>query len=44
MVVVTSRKIMGQFAASRLLAVFGWLATLFMGAVVAAFFYASVTG
>jgi Mn2+/Fe2+ NRAMP family transporter len=43
MVVVTSRKIMGNFAASRLLAAFGWLATLFMGAVVAAFFLASVT-
>src|SRR6202167_6163036 len=44
MVVVTSRKIMGNFAASRLLAAFGWLATLCMGAVVAAFFLASVTG
>jgi len=44
MVVVTSRKIMGKFAASRLLAIFGWLATLFMEAVVAAFFFASITG
>jgi len=44
MVVVTSRKIMGNFAASRLLAGFGWLATLFMGAVVAAFFLASIIG
>lgn len=44
MVVVTSRKIMGKFTASRLLGVFGWLATLFMGAVVAAFFFASITG
>jgi Mn2+/Fe2+ NRAMP family transporter len=43
-VVVTNRKIMGNFAASRLLAAFGWVATLFMGAVVAAFFFASVTG
>jgi NRAMP (natural resistance-associated macrophage protein)-like metal ion transporter len=44
MMVVTSRKIMGKFAASRLLAAFGWLATLFMGAMVAAFFFASITG
>jgi Mn2+/Fe2+ NRAMP family transporter len=44
MVVVTSRKIMGNFAASPLLAAFGWLAALFMGAVVVAFFVASVTG
>ena len=44
MVVVSSHRIMGEFAASRLLAVFGWLATLFMGAVVAAFFFESVTG
>jgi Mn2+/Fe2+ NRAMP family transporter len=44
MVVVTRRKIMGNFAASRLLAAFGWLATVFMGAVVAAFFVASVVG
>jgi NRAMP (natural resistance-associated macrophage protein)-like metal ion transporter len=44
MVVVTSRKIMGKFTASRLLGVFGWLATLFMGAVVTAFFFASITG
>jgi hypothetical protein len=35
---------MGNFAASRLLAGFGWLATLFMGAVVAAFFLASIIG
>jgi Mn2+/Fe2+ NRAMP family transporter len=44
MVVVTNRKIMGEYGASRLLAAFGWLATAFMGLVVAAFFYASVTG
>jgi NRAMP (natural resistance-associated macrophage protein)-like metal ion transporter len=44
MVVVTSRKIMGNFPASRLLAGFGWLATLFMGTVVAAFFLASIIG
>lgn len=44
MVVVSSRKIMGKFAASALLTTCGWLATLLMGAVVAAFFFASVTG
>jgi NRAMP (natural resistance-associated macrophage protein)-like metal ion transporter len=44
MVVVSSRKIMGKFAASVLLTTCGWLATLLMGAVVAAFFVASVTG
>jgi len=35
MVVATNRKIMGKFAASRVLATFGWLATLLMGLVVA---------
>jgi Mn2+/Fe2+ NRAMP family transporter len=44
MVIVTNRKIMGKFAASRTLAVFGWLATLFMGVVVAAFFLTTATG
>jgi Mn2+/Fe2+ NRAMP family transporter len=42
MIVVSNRKIMGKFAASRTLAIFGWLATLFMGVVVAAFFLATV--
>jgi NRAMP (natural resistance-associated macrophage protein)-like metal ion transporter len=44
MIVVTNPKIMGSFAASRLLAVFGWLATLLMGVVVAAFFLTSAMG
>lgn len=38
MMVITHRGIMGKFAASRVLASFGWLATLLMGVVVAAFF------
>jgi NRAMP (natural resistance-associated macrophage protein)-like metal ion transporter len=44
MIVVSNRKIMGKFAASRILAIFGWLATLFMGVVVVAFFVATVMG
>ncbi len=44
MIVVTNPKIMGGFAASRLLAIFGWLATLLMGVVVAAFFLTSAMG
>jgi NRAMP (natural resistance-associated macrophage protein)-like metal ion transporter len=44
MIVVTNPKIMGSFAASRLLAIFGWLATLLMGVVVAAFFLTSAMG
>jgi len=44
MMVVTSRKIMGKFAASRLLAMFGWAATGLMGAIVAALLLTSVTG
>ncbi len=43
MMVITSPKIMGKFAASRLLAAFGWLATLLMGAVVGAFFLTTLT-
>ena len=43
MMVVTNSGIMGQFAASRTLTMFGWLATLLMTAVVAAFFVISVT-
>jgi NRAMP (natural resistance-associated macrophage protein)-like metal ion transporter len=44
MFVITNSKIMGKFAASRLLAAFGWLAALFMGLVVAAFFATSLAG
>ena len=44
MIVVTNPKIMGSFTASRLLATFGWLATLLMGVVVAAFFVTSAMG
>jgi NRAMP (natural resistance-associated macrophage protein)-like metal ion transporter len=44
MVVITSNRIMGKFAASRMLAIFGWLATLLMSAVVAVFFLSSITG
>ena len=36
MLVVSNRKIMGDFAASRVLATFGWLATALMCLVVAA--------
>jgi NRAMP (natural resistance-associated macrophage protein)-like metal ion transporter len=44
MLVIANAKIMGKFAASRLLAAFGWLATLLMGLVVAAFFATSLGG
>jgi Mn2+/Fe2+ NRAMP family transporter len=44
MLVVTNRKIMGKFAASRVLATFGWLATLLMGVVVAALLVTTLTG
>jgi NRAMP (natural resistance-associated macrophage protein)-like metal ion transporter len=44
MMVISQPAIMGKFTASRLLATFGWLATLFMAVVVAAFFLASATG
>jgi Mn2+/Fe2+ NRAMP family transporter len=44
MLVVTNRKIMGKFAASRVLATFGWLATLLMGLVVAALLVTTLTG
>jgi Mn2+/Fe2+ NRAMP family transporter len=44
MMVITNRAIMGKFAASRLLATFGWLATLLMGFVVAALLFATVIG
>ena len=44
MLVVTNRKIMGKFAASRVLATFGWLATLLMSVVVAALLVTTLTG
>ena len=44
MMVITNRAIMGKFAASRVLATFGWLATLLMGLVVAALLFTTVTG
>jgi NRAMP (natural resistance-associated macrophage protein)-like metal ion transporter len=44
MLVVTNAKIMGNFAASPTLAIFGWLATSLMAAVVVAFFLTSVIG
>jgi NRAMP (natural resistance-associated macrophage protein)-like metal ion transporter len=44
MVVVASRNIMGKFAASRALMVFGWFATFLMGLVVAAMLITSVSG
>jgi NRAMP (natural resistance-associated macrophage protein)-like metal ion transporter len=44
MMVVTNAKIMGKFAASRLLAVFGWFATLLMGVVVVAMIATSIGG
>jgi len=44
MVVVASRSIMGKFAASRALMVFGWFATSLMGVVVVAMLIASVSG
>jgi Mn2+/Fe2+ NRAMP family transporter len=44
MVVVNSRKIMGKFAASPALMIFGWCATALMGLVVAAMLFTSVSG
>jgi NRAMP (natural resistance-associated macrophage protein)-like metal ion transporter len=44
MMVVTKPAIMGKFVASPTLATFGWCATLFMGAVVAAYLFTTVTG
>jgi Mn2+/Fe2+ NRAMP family transporter len=44
MVVVASRSIMGKYAASRALMVFGWFATFLMGLVVAALLITSVGG
>ena len=44
MMVITNRAIMGKFAASRVLATLGWLATLLMGLVVAALLFTTVTG
>ena len=44
MVVVASRSIMGKYAASRALMVFGWFATFLMGLVVAAMLVTSVSG
>jgi hypothetical protein len=44
MMTITNRAIMGQFAASRVLTTFGWLATLLMGLVVAALLLTTVTG
>jgi len=44
MLVVASRNIMGKFAASRALMVFGWFATFLMGLVVAAMLITSVEG
>jgi NRAMP (natural resistance-associated macrophage protein)-like metal ion transporter len=44
MMVITNRAIMGKFVASRLLATFGWLATLLMGLVVAALLFTTVIG
>ena len=41
MIVIGNSGIMGKFAASRTLAIFGWLATLLMGVIVAAFFLIS---
>jgi NRAMP (natural resistance-associated macrophage protein)-like metal ion transporter len=44
MLVVASRRIMGAFAASRLLMIFGWAATALMSIVVAAMLIANVSG
>ena len=44
MLVVASRGIMGKFAASRALMIFGWFATLLMAVVVAAMLITSVQG
>ena len=44
MMVVSNRKIMGDFAASRVLATFGWLATALMCLVVAALLVTTLSG
>jgi NRAMP (natural resistance-associated macrophage protein)-like metal ion transporter len=44
MLVVANRRIMGAFAASRLVMIFGWAATALMAVVVAAMLIASFTG
>ena len=44
MLVVGNRKIMGAFAASRLLMIFGWAATALMMLVVAAMLAANFSG
>lgn len=44
MIIIANCAIMGEFAASRLLATFGWLATLLMGLVVAALLFTTVSG
>jgi NRAMP (natural resistance-associated macrophage protein)-like metal ion transporter len=44
MMVVTNKTIMGAFTASRLLAVFGWIATVLMGLVVVAMIATTITG
>jgi Mn2+/Fe2+ NRAMP family transporter len=44
MLVVGNRRIMGAFAASRLLMIFGWAATALMTAVVAAMLIANIAG
>jgi Mn2+/Fe2+ NRAMP family transporter len=44
MLVATNGKIMGKFVASRILAAFGWLATLLMGLVVAALLVSTLHG
>jgi Mn2+/Fe2+ NRAMP family transporter len=44
MLVIGNVRIMGKFTASRALSIFGWLATLLMAVVVAAFFVTSATG
>jgi Mn2+/Fe2+ NRAMP family transporter len=44
MLVATNGRIMGKFVASRILAAFGWLATLLMGLVVAALLVTTLRG
>jgi Mn2+/Fe2+ NRAMP family transporter len=44
MMVVSNRTIMGDFAASRVLATFGWLATVLMCLVVAALLVTTLSG
>jgi Mn2+/Fe2+ NRAMP family transporter len=44
MMVVSNRSIMGDFAASRVLAIFGWLATALMCLVVAALLVTTLSG